>query len=97
MVPSEASEQFDISSSSSYSTFTEEFGLTDDLTLIKNSMSSPYLEHGDYMDFFGNENMLHEGMEILNKAPICRQSSSDGSFGDFSGLWAQEDNYVVVI
>ncbi|KAK1364734.1 NAC domain-containing protein [Heracleum sosnowskyi] len=97
MVPSEASEQFDISSSSSYSTFTEEFGLTDDLTLIKNSMSSPYLEHGDYMDVFGNGNMSHEGMEIWNKAPICRQSSSDGSFGDFSGLWAQEDNYVVVI
>lgn len=37
------------------------------------------------------------GMEIWNKAPICRQSSGDGSFGDFSGLWAQEDNYVVVI
>ncbi|KAL8119492.1 hypothetical protein AgCh_016855 [Apium graveolens] len=97
VVPFEASDKFDISSSSSYSTFTEEFGLTDDLTLIQNSMSSPYSEHGDYMDFFGNGNMSHEGMEILNKAPICRQSSSDGSFGDFSDLWAQEDNYIVVI
>lgn len=97
MVPSEASEQFDISSSSSHSTFTEEFGLTDDFTLIKNSMSSPYSEHVDYMDFFGNGNMSHEGMGTWNKAPICRQSSGDGSFGDVSGLWAQEDSYVVVI
>lgn len=37
------------------------------------------------------------GMEVLDTAPICRQISGDGSFGDFSGLWTPEDNYVVVI
>ncbi|XP_017215442.1 NAC domain-containing protein 71 [Daucus carota subsp. sativus] len=95
-LPSQAYEQIDLSSSSSYSTFTGEIELTKNF-LIENSMSSPYSGHGDYMDFFVDGNMSHEGMEVLDTAPICRQISGDGSFGDFSGLWTPEDNYVVVI
>lgn len=60
MLTSQAYEKFDISSSSSYSTFTEEFEPTDDF-IIKNNMPSPYSGHGDCMDFLGNENILHEG------------------------------------
>lgn len=38
-----------------------------------------------------------EGLESWNEALICRQTSGDGSFGELSNLWLQEDNLVIVM
>lgn len=84
-----------ISPSSSYSNFTEEIEQADDLTRI--SCMSPYSGNMDYMGFSGNDNIPYGGLESWNEALICRQTSGDGSFGELSNLWLQEDNLVIVM
>lgn len=82
--------------SSSHSNFTEEVETVDDLSRF--CSISPYAGDRDYMGFFGTEDMSYEGLgETWNHAPICRQISSDGSVGEFNGLWSQEDNFIVMI
>lgn len=84
--------QYEISPSSSFSNFTEEVEHSDGLSRF--GCMSPY---SDYMGFSGNEDIPYEGFETWDQAPICRQSSGDGSLGEFGGLWSQEDNMVIVM
>ncbi|KAK3024711.1 hypothetical protein RJ639_042933 [Escallonia herrerae] len=84
--------QYEVPPSSSYSNFTEDVELAGGLNRF--GCMSPY---ENYEGFHGNEDMPYEGSETWNQAPICRQSSGDGSVGEFNGLWSKEDGYVVVI
>ncbi|KAG5523916.1 hypothetical protein RHGRI_030796 [Rhododendron griersonianum] len=84
--------QYEITPSSSFSNFTEEVEHGDGLSQF--GCMSPY---SDYMGFSGNENISYEGFETWDQAPICRQSSGDGSLGEYGGLWSQEDNMVIVM
>lgn len=71
MTPWKPYDQFEISSSSSYSNFTEKVELADDHSQF--GCMSPYSGHGDYMNFFGNGSMPHEGYEwsnSLNQKPF---------------------------
>ncbi|XP_002519841.2 NAC domain-containing protein 71 [Ricinus communis] len=89
-------EDREFSSSSLYPNFTGDIEPVDDLSRI--GCMSPYSAgHGNYMDLSGNEDMPYEGCEPWDQAPICRQTSGDGSFGEYGGLWSQEDNMVIVI
>ncbi|XP_042504225.1 NAC domain-containing protein 71-like isoform X2 [Macadamia integrifolia] len=101
----------EISPSSSYSNFMEEVDLADDLSRM--SCMSPYSGPTNYMNFYGDEDRTYQsfnstdsqrnedqfvnGFEAWNPTPICRQSSGDGSLGELSGLWLQEDNLVIVM
>ncbi|CAL5355785.1 unnamed protein product [Camellia sinensis] len=89
--------QYEISPSSSYSNFTEEIEVGDDLSRF--GCISPYSSgHTNYMGFCGNEdNMPYEGFETWDQATIHRQGSGDGSLGELGGLWSQEDNMVIVM
>ncbi|XP_059644626.1 NAC domain-containing protein 71-like [Cornus florida] len=86
---------YEISPSSSYSNFTEEVELADDLNRF--SSMSPYSGNVNYMGFHGNEDVSYEGFGTWNQTPICRQSSGDGSLGELGSLWSQEDNLVIVM
>ncbi|XAR70614.1 hypothetical protein NMG60_11027524 [Bertholletia excelsa] len=46
----------------------------------------------NYTGFYGNEDVQYEGFE----APICRQSSGDGSLVELGCLWSQDDNNMVI-
>ncbi|XP_010275272.1 PREDICTED: NAC domain-containing protein 45-like [Nelumbo nucifera] len=75
------------------------------------SCMSPYTGPMNYMSFYEDEDMEYQnleqmdllrdpnpfinGQEAWNLAPICR--SGDGSLGESSGLWLQEDNLMVVM
>ncbi|KAJ4951623.1 hypothetical protein NE237_028455 [Protea cynaroides] len=105
------SDSTEISPTSSYSNFMEEVDLADDLSRI--SCMSPYSGPINYMSLYGdedrtyqsfnstdslrNQDQLINGFEACNPTPICRQSSGDGSLGELSGLWLQEDNWVIVM
>ncbi|KAJ7952662.1 NAC domain-containing protein [Quillaja saponaria] len=95
MTPWQSYEHTEISHSSSYSNFNGEIELGDDLSRI--GCMSPYAGQGNYMDFFGNEDVSCEGYETWDQTTICRQASGDGSFGELTGLWSQEDNLMVVM
>ncbi|KAF8412529.1 hypothetical protein HHK36_000497 [Tetracentron sinense] len=74
---------------------------------------SPYSGGMNYMDLCGIEDTPYEGFdqnyslrnlnpsingfEAWNHAPICRQTSGDGSLGELSSLWLKDDNLVIVI
>ncbi|XP_058086283.1 NAC domain-containing protein 71-like [Magnolia sinica] len=48
----------------------------------------------------GNMNPLSDGCEAWNtmvSPSICRQTSGDGSFGELTDLWQQDDNLVIVM
>ncbi|KAJ4959196.1 hypothetical protein NE237_026307 [Protea cynaroides] len=101
----------EISPTSLYSNFIEEVDLTNDLSRI--NCMSPYSGLINYMSFYGDEDRPYQssnttdshrnqdqfinGFEAWNPAPICRQSSGDGSLGELSGLWLQDDNLVIVM
>ncbi|XP_043696256.1 NAC domain-containing protein 71-like [Telopea speciosissima] len=110
-VPSwQHSDSAEISIPSSYSIM-EEVDLADDLSRM--SCMSPYSGPINYMNFYGDEDRTYQsfnstdsqrnedqyinGYEAWNSTPICRQSSGDGSLGELSGLWLQEDNLVIVM
>ncbi|TQD73494.1 hypothetical protein C1H46_040965 [Malus baccata] len=79
------------SPSSSYSNFTGDLKMADDVHQIGGM--SPY-----YVGYYGNEEMQFEGSETGDsQALICRQVSADGSLGELGGLWLQEDNMVIVM
>ncbi|KAM1450176.1 hypothetical protein ACFX2I_037440 [Malus domestica] len=84
------------SPSSSYSNFTGDLKMADDVNQMGGM--SPFSGHTDYMGYYGNEEMQFEGSETWDsQALICRQVSADGSLGELGGLWLQEDNMVIVM
>ncbi|KAJ4848022.1 hypothetical protein Tsubulata_009355 [Turnera subulata] len=86
----------DFSTSSSFLNFTGEIENADDFSQI--GYMSPYSGHGNYMGFSGNDGVPpNEGLEPWDQAPICRQANGDGGFGEYGGLWSQEDSMVIVI
>ncbi|XP_043715759.1 NAC domain-containing protein 71-like [Telopea speciosissima] len=105
------SDSAEISPTSSYSNFMVEFDLADDLSRISymspysgpiNCLSSYEDEDRPYQSFnptdsLRNQDQFINGFEGWNPPPICRQSSGDGSLGELSGLWLQEDNLVILM
>lgn len=61
VTPWQSYEHKEISPSSSYSNFTGEIELSDNLNQIGGM--SPYPGHSNYMDFFANEDMQYEGYD----------------------------------
>ena len=59
MTPWQSYEHRDISPSSSYSNFTGEIELSDNLNRL--SCVSPYAGNSNYMDFCSNEDMQYDG------------------------------------
>ncbi|KAA8522071.1 hypothetical protein F0562_012615 [Nyssa sinensis] len=95
MSPWQPYDQYKLPPSSSFSNFTDEVELSDDLSRF--GCMSSYSGHVNYMGFCGNEDMPYEGFETWDQVTICRQGSGDGSLGELGGLWLQEDNLVIVM
>ncbi|KAK3183063.1 hypothetical protein Dsin_030349 [Dipteronia sinensis] len=95
MTPWQSFEHREFSPSSSYSNFTGEIELAEDLSRI--GCVSPYSEYANYTSFNGNEDISYEGFESCDRASICRQASGEGALEECNGLWLQEDNLVIVM